>query len=206
MFDHNRRKILIGSLLMGAALSTPVLAFAEDRYQVLMRLQQDVLQTLHHCTEAGRAHNFEIGFDEKNERYLSALKDWKVRQSLGNDEFRKLDAEISKANAFMSETRRANWKISDGDQKVQVLLTFLLTEFNRSDLSSASVQQGISDLMRGKIQIDTMDPEQLRLVEDAVVSVAIVKSLLSYHRIPMDTQKMPAFHEFAGRYRNLILS
>ena len=44
MFDLTRRKLLIGALISGTAISAPSLTFAEDRYQVLVELQHDTVR------------------------------------------------------------------------------------------------------------------------------------------------------------------
>ncbi len=166
MFDLNRRKLLIGSLITGVAVSAPSLAFAEDRYQILVELQRDVI------------HASGVYYDVKHQMFG--------------------DTRISLANrAIVTE-------ISGFDAKMGSLLRFLLTEFNRSDLDDVRVRQGVRDLMTGQIKIDTMEADQLRLVEDAVVSVAVVKTILSY-RAPVDANRLEHFDTFATRYRSVIL-
>lgn len=59
--------------------------------------------------------------------------------------------------------------------------------------------------MRGNIKIDTLNADELRLIEDAVVSIAVVKSLLSYHRVPVDSHRSKYFNAFANNYKNIIL-
>lgn len=95
--------------------------------------------------------------------------------------------------------------VSGFDVKMDKLLGFLMAEFRRSDLDDARVQQGVRDLMRGNVKIDTLNANDLRLVEDAVVSIAVVKSLLSYYRVPVDSNRSEQFTAFANHYRRIIL-
>ena len=167
MFDLNRRKLLIGSLITGAALSAPSLVFAEDRYQVLIELQRDVL----HAKDA-----------------YNATKEQMFGAKLPNSADRAIIGEVS---GF--------------DAKMDNLLGFLMAEFSRSDLDDERVQQGVRDLMRGNVKIDTLNASELRLIEDAVVSIAVVKSLLSYYRVPVDANRSKNFNTFATHYRRIIL-
>ena len=203
MFDLNRRKLLIGSLITGAAISAPSLAFAEDRYQVLIRLQQDVLDLLYRCQQRGREYMFDIGYEAKAAR-LQPRYPYKP-EGMSEVEFRALERDTIKARTYMNDTTRAEWKLADGDAKIETMLVFMNREFNRSDFNDPSVHQAVRALMNGEVKIDTLDADQLRMVEDAVVCIAIMKRMLSYHRIPMDTANIPAFHDFATKHRALIL-
>lgn len=165
MFDLNRRKLLIGSLITGAALSAPSLVFAEDRYQVLIELQRDVIH-------AKNAYN-----ETKEQMFGTKLPNNAERAIIG--------------------------EVSGFDAKMDKLLGFLMAEFRRSDLEDARVQQGVRDLMRGNVKIDTLNASELRLIEDAVVSIAVVKSLLSYYRVPVDVNSKN-FDTFATHYRRII--
>lgn len=167
MFDLNRRKLLIGSLITGVALSAPSLVFAEDRYQVLIELQRDVI------------HAKDVYHDVRVQMFPTKLPNTAERALIGE------------ASGF--------------DAKMDKLLGFLLAEFNRSDLDDEQVQQGVRDLMRGNVKIDTLNASELRLIEDAVVSIAVVKSLLSYHRAPVDATRSKQFNAFATQYRRIIL-
>lgn len=204
MFDLNRRKLLLGSLITGVAIAAPALAFAEDRYQVLIQLQQDVLDTLHNCREAGRAYNFEIGYDAKKAAYTAFLHD-RWNNTLTQKEVTALSNDVHGAAKYMQQTTKAEWAVRGGQPKVETLLSFILREFNRSDLNDLQVRASVRALIRGQIKIDTLDADQLRQVEDAVVGIAVVKGLLSYHLVPMETGGSPTFNEFASRYRDLIL-
>ncbi len=203
MFDLNRRKLLIGSLITGAAISAPSLAFAEDRYQVLIRLQQDVLDLFYRCQQRGREYMFDIGYEAKA-ALLQANFPYRP-EGMSSAEYRVLEADTTKARNYMLETTRAEWKLTDGDAKVETMLRFMDREFNRTDTNNPSARQAVRALIKGEIKIDTLDADQLRMVEDAVVCIAIMKAMLHYHRIPIDTAKMPEFHKFATKYRSLII-
>ena len=203
MFDINRRKLLLGSLITGVALSTPVLAFAEDRYQVLMRLQQDVLDTLKGCRAVGHAHYEKIGYEAKNAAYVEFQRN--RGGTLTHEELRTLSDEVLGAQKYMSVTTRAAWRLTDGNAKAETMMRYLLTDFNRSDLTDPIVRERVRDLLTGKMLINTLDANQLRQVEDAVVCVAIVKSMFAVYCVPMDVAMIPSFEDFAMRYRDLIV-
>lgn len=204
MFDLNRRKLLLGSLMTGAAVSSSAFAFAEDRYQVLMRLQQDVLDFLRQCQSAGRANYFDTGYEAKKAAYENFLNN-RWANKLSQKEVVSLSNDIGRAEQYMRQTTLAEWRLRDGDAKAGVLLDYLVKEFNRSDLNDPYVRQMVHDLSRGKIVIDALDVNQLRQVEDAVVVLAVTKNLLGRSRAPVNTANIEAFEVIVTRYKDLIL-
>ena len=168
MFDLNRRKLLIGSLISGAAIAAPALAFAEDRYQVLVQLQRDAIQSI------GRHNSM-------------------------------LAEQVAARGSYNMEHRRVCSEASGFTQNANKLLDFMLREFNRSDLTSKEVHEKVRGLFNKTVSIDTMNADELRSVEDAVVCIAVMKNLLTTHRAPFDSQRMPLFNTFAGTYKNVIL-
>ena len=203
MFDLNRRKLLIGSLIAGAAVAGPSLAFAEDRYQVLIRLQQDVLELLARCKAPGLGYMAENDYEAKK-AILNANFPYRP-DGISRAEYRKLEEDTSRAFNYLSETTRAEWRAREGDAKVDTLIRYMLVEFNRTDLNDPASRVAVRALMDGKVKIDTLDADQLRMVEDAVVCIAIMKNILSFHRAPINTQPMESFHQFADKYKSLIL-
>lgn len=86
-------------------------------------------------------------------------------------------------------------------------LSWMLENFNNSDLNDPNVIMGVRALFGAddkRIVIDTMDERQLRMTEDAVIVVAVLKNMI-HQEVPIDTMKMPHVDIFAHRYKNLIL-
>lgn len=204
MIDLTRRQLLLGSLISTGMIAAPGLAQASDRYQILMTLQRDVLDTMAVASTEGRQFYERVGYAEKRAAYTAFLRD-RWHSTLTQKEISRLSKDVHEAEAVMRQTTVAAWKAINGDAKVDTLLRFLLREFNRSDLTDPRVRQTVQDLMHGRLKIDVLDEQQLRTVEDAVVSIAIAKHLLSVARCPIETGKMASFNEFATTYRELIL-
>lgn len=153
MFDLNRRKFLISSLIIGASVSTTELAFAEDRYQVLVGLQQDAIQ-------ATKVYN--------------ELRDGRLVVYQSREQFMLMEA-------------------SGVDKRMTGLCDYLHREFNRSDVRDPNVRSSVRSFFRDPKQLNVLSADELRTVEDAVVTIAVLRNMLATHRAPITHEQLDRF-------------
>ena len=87
----------------------------------------------------------------------------------------------------------------------EALFNYLALEFNGSDLNKPGLFETVRQLFDKTLVIDTLDENQLREVEDAVVVIAVSKHVLVGMKCPVNVDKTPSFETIAKRYRHLIL-
>jgi hypothetical protein len=84
--------------------------------------------------------------------------------------------------------------------KLDRLLGFLLTQF-KSETSTEEVR----DVMRNSGGLNALDESELGTLPDSVVPIALMRELLSKHRIMIDFRKLGHWDEFASRYQMSVL-
>lgn len=160
MFDLNRRKFLIASIITGAAISDAELVFAEDRYQVLVKLQHDAIEAA----------------------------------SVYND----LKAKSGRLVTHRSREDSALIEASGAGEKLEILLNYLFSEFNRSDLHDPSIKARARMFVDYPETINTLNEEELRRVEDVIVTLAVIKNMMIIHRAPIDDSTLEKFGRTCG--------
>jgi hypothetical protein len=78
------------------------------------------------------------------------------------------------------------------------------TDFRR-EVAIEQARREVRAVFNREIEIDTMSEASMRRVLKSTVAVAVVKGMLSVHKMPLDPKKMGAFNEFATKFRHIIL-
>lgn len=81
------------------------------------------------------------------------------------------------------------------------LLGFLLTQF-----STAPSTDDVHTLMRGQTFVNVLDVERVRELPEAMVPVAIIRSLISTHKVPVKPDHLSNWLPFMDRYRSQVMS
>ena len=81
------------------------------------------------------------------------------------------------------------------------LLGFLISQFQSSPNTD-----DVHALLRGKMVANVLDVEFVRQLPEAVVPVAIVRALISTHKLPMNPNHLSNWTPFMDRYRSQVMS
>lgn len=206
--EFNRRTFLTG-LIGGASLATlggAAFAAAPDRYKQLIALQRDLLADKElFDAKLAAITGPEPQFSPRPHNGTAADCDAAYAEWRATDGYR--TEWVSRRREAMNFTLKSDYADFKGiiNTKADYLLGWTMQNFNGSDPQKPEVRQQIKDLFNGNLKIDTLSESDLRSVEDAVVCIALAKNMLSIHKLPLDTQKMPTFITFCERFKELIL-
>ena len=81
------------------------------------------------------------------------------------------------------------------------LLGFLISQFQSSPNTD-----DVHALLRGKMAFNVLDVEVVRQLPEAVVPVAIFRSLIATHKLPMNPHHLSNWTPFMDRYRSQVMS
>lgn len=81
------------------------------------------------------------------------------------------------------------------------LLGFLLTQF-----SSSPNTDDVHAMMRQAGTVNILDVDEVRVLPEAIVPIAIVRELIRTHQIPMNPPTLPNWTPFMDRYRAQVMS
>lgn len=81
------------------------------------------------------------------------------------------------------------------------LLGFLTSQFQENPSTD-----DVHTLLCGERKVNILDVEDVRSLPDALVPVAIVRELISTHKLPMNPNHLSNWTSFMGRYRQQVMS
>jgi hypothetical protein len=91
------------------------------------------------------------------------------------------------------------------DFAVDKVLGFAMANFD-GDASSTEAFEATSKIFNCKEYCDTLNEAQLRSILEVVVPIAVMRNLLSRHRIHFDPRVTTNWDAFANKYQELILA
>jgi hypothetical protein len=111
------------------------------------------------------------------------------------------------------------WKVSHItiaiSPSIDELFDFLFANFDGEQTPEAYAQtrsifvntyDNKGNIVIPKLNVNTLDVNELKQVLDVVIPIIIVKNLITVYRVPIDSQLNDGFGIFTGKYRNMIMA
>jgi hypothetical protein len=220
----NRRTFfasILGASVAGTlgSLAVPAWARADESLNIYVRLidLQKAMLANHETWKSGPAFAHVPELDdpldtrpdvEKRRRHLVEQRIADRHAARKNYDLTPADAVLAHLNAHFapdaSDVSEALVRQARAEANAVGGVKMSRTDFRR-EVAIEQARREVRAVFNREIEIDTMSEASMRRVLKSTVAVAVVKGMLSVHKMPLDPKKMGAFNEFATKFRHIIL-